>query len=269
MRTVLLLLFCISSPVWSQDKSISILPRYGVSTKNFNRITPDSSGNRYDYLGIQPHYDVGLNIDYNHVLWKKYGLFLTTGLDISQSTHYQRITETKYRIHLDNIVVKKMRLGFHLGVMKRFAFMDDRLLLDIGGSLVYRQFFKETKTYAENFQFNNEDWIEYEYTLTTFHGKWYDNNLEKSHIGIFGTELSALLKFNIAPQSYLNFGLSYTTRNSFFYDYQYTVLYYLNDSPTPTSTITNFGFIDVKYGSNDNFLYLNFGYTYMFKNREK
>ena len=256
----------ITLPLWSQNHSISFLPRYGVSTNSFQLVEPTLQ-TRYDFHKTQPYNDIGLKTEYQYKIWKRFDGFLTAGIDASQATHYQRVIETDRLKHLDNIILKKFRLGFHFGVMKRFSFMEDRLLIDFGGSVVFRHFFNETKTYTQDFRFNNEDWIEYNYSLATFHGKNYSNDKNIPYTGKFGTELSALLKFKCSPQSYINFGFSYSTRNTFFYDYRFTVRYYMNDSPTPTYTIQNLGLLGDKYGVLDNYLYLNFGYTFVFKNR--
>jgi hypothetical protein len=266
MKTLLIISCFITLPLYSQNHNLSILPRFGVSTNSFKLVDP-AGGHRYDYRRTQPLNDIGLKVDYHYRIWKRFDGFLTAGIDASQATHYQRVIETDRLKHLDNIVLKKFRLGFHFGVMKRIAFMEDRLLLDLGGSLVFRQFFNETNTYTQDFRFNNEDWIEYNYSLKTFHGTNYENNKNIPYTGRFGTELSALLKFRCSPHSYLNFGFSYSTRNTFFYDYRFTVRYYMNDSPTPTYTIQNVGLLGDKYGVLDNYLYLNFGYTFVFKNR--
>ena len=269
MKSLLLIITLCTTSIFAQNYGISIHGRYGISTSNLRLIDPGIDSRR-KYMDVRSIRDVGLYFNYQNRIWDKQKIYAFVGTDVSRSSHYQMVSEPEYRMHLDNIILKKSRIDINLGIKKRFTLKKDYLSLDIGAALVFRQFLNESKTYVADFYFNNEDWIEFSYSLTTYHGKWYENNLPKSYTGRFGKELSATLNFKLSQKSSLNFGLSYITRNTFFYDYRYTIHYYYNGANTPSYKFTSFGFIDgTKHGVNDNYLYLNIGYTYQLKKKEK
>lgn len=266
-----IIIFIALSPIIirAQDHTLSLNARYGISTSNFQIIDPIIDSKR-KFMEMRSIRDMGVAFQYKRRVHNKYNLWLYSGFDYSNATHYQTLTEPRYRTHLDNIIINTSRIDFNLGLKKRFTLKKDYLSLDIGAALVFRQFFNESKTYAEGLHFKNEDWIEFSYSLTTYHGKWYENNLPESFSGRFGKELSGTLNFKLSQKSSLNFGFNYITRNTFFHDYIYSVNYYLNNSSTPSYSFTSFGFIDgTKFGVNDNYLYLNIGYTYQLKNKRK
>ncbi|MDC3351767.1 hypothetical protein OAV92_00840 [Crocinitomicaceae bacterium] len=262
----LLLLISIQAHMtWAQNDILSFNFRYGVSTNQFKLLNPELA-TRYQHMFVQPMNDIGICLNYKRRIIKKINLYLMGGLDFSQSTHYQRIIEKNYKIHLDNILISKPRVDTKFGLSIEYPFFNKKLLLDAQAALVYRFFSREIKSYSQEFSSNNEDWIEYSYSLKTYHGKWYKNQLPKSYSGNFGFEFSGFLKFEIASNSYLNLGMTLNTRNVFFYDYQHSVRYYINGSSTPSESYKDLGFVDgSKFGSIDNYLYLNIGYSYQLK----
>lgn len=268
MKFFTIILNLYSTTALSQNHELSSESRYGISTKNMTMLIPNKQARR-DYLHMKSLRDIGIGCNYSVELWDKGNIHLTSTLLISQSTHYQPITESLKRVHLDNIVVQKPRIDIQLGLMKRLSFHNGSLLLDLSSSIVYRQFFQEKHTYQSDFQFNYDNRMEYSYTLNTYHGVWHKNNLEKSYRGLFGGNIAASLKVKLTDHSFFDLTFSCTTRNTFFYDYIHTIRYYNQGSSSPTSTITHYGYIDSKYGSLDTFLYLNIGYTYQLKKKEK
>jgi hypothetical protein len=122
--------------------------------------------------------------------------------------------------------------------------------------------------YSSDYTSNNEDWLEYRYELTTY----YDNDHHASGIPIgfiqpLNLELNATVKFNVYKNLFLNVGVSYTRNNIFFYDYSYDILYYQNNSSTPTASYSFLGLAGnggQQYGVRDQFVYLNAGLSYKF-----
>jgi len=261
-----LLLVSIQAKItWTQNDILSLNFRYGVSTNQFKLLNPELATG-YQHMFVQPLNDIGMCLNYERQIIKIMNLSLVGGAHFSRSNHYQRIIDKKYKIHLDNILISKSRIDTKFGLSVQYPLFNEKLLLNAQAALIYRFFSRETKSYSQEFSSNDEDWIEYSYSLDTYHGKWYKNQLPKSYSGNFGFEFSGFLKFKIESNSYLNLGMTLNIRNIFFYDYQHSVRYYINGSSTPTESYKDLGFVDgSKFGSINNYLYLNIGYSYQLK----
>lgn len=260
--------FSFSALISAQTNDISIAYRFGFATQDLTVLNP-TLVTRYDHTKVQSVYDQGISVLYAMPIWKKHMVYVNTGADFSRSKHVQPIIEPDRRTHLDNIILEKDRVGLHLGLHKRFSFMEDNLVLDIGSDLVYRLFlskdFSQAKTYSIDFKSNNEDWIEYKYDLTTFHGEYFDNDALVNHSGSVGLDINAFLRFRTGEQSFINAGFNLTTHNIFFYDYAYSINRYTGG--VLSSSYTYLGLPDSKFGIRTTNLYFNVGYTYVFKEK--
>jgi len=267
------ILFCFFSILgFSQNHEVSLNYRIGIPTSTFQVTDPTFENNQFEnqYTHRQVHsqFDHGAILLYKWKFWNRFKLFLSGGVEVSSSKHYQPLIDPSSRL-LENIRIKNDRIAFHIGLNKQFEFYDSKVILDIGLHVVDRYSTTKTDTYSKGLHFNNEDWIEYSYDLKTYKGRYYENNMgidNKKYMYI-NLNYSLNLMFRLMEGTFLNLGASYTRNNIFFYDYQYSINYYTNGSTTPTSTV-NFegldGNFDPKYGVRDHFLYFNVGLLYKF-----
>ncbi|NOQ70424.1 MAG: hypothetical protein GQ574_00390 [Crocinitomix sp.] len=274
MKNLLLVSFVLFNLfTYAQQNDISLNYRFGFSTQNLTILNPTLL-TRYDHTKVQSVYDQGINLAFATPIWEKQKVYINMGADMSQSKHIQAILNPSNNAHLDNIVLNKKRIGLHLGVHKRFSFMDDKLILDIGSDVVYRLFlsndFSKMKSYSSDFMSNNEEWIEYKYDLNTYHGEYFSNDSRINHSGSVGLDINAFLRFRTGDQSFINMGVNLTTHNIFYYDYNYSINYYTDG--VLSSTYTYVGLVgslpNTKFGIRNTNIYFNLGYTYTFKKKK-
>ena len=266
MKTIILALLFVNITASAQNHEFNINYRLGTATSNFNILTPTLS-TRGQYKKMTNISDKGIYFNYKYKILKKINLFISSGFDFSQSKYYQKVINADI-YHLDNIVVKKNRLTFHIfGLNQQFKFYKGKIILDLGVNMIQRFYFKDSDTYKIDYKSNNEDWIKYKYNLTTYYDKFYINesNIKGKHL-FYNLEYNLHFKAKIRKNTYLNLGVNYTRNNIFFYDYTVDVLYYYNGSTTPNGFWSDLGFGDnTKYGIRDHFLYFNFGISYKFE----
>lgn len=249
-----------------QNHEVSLNYRIGLAT-NQNQITTPGYDNHLAYKMAETRYDHGIKFRYGYNIWKKMNLFVSGGLELSNSKHYLRVTNGGGGYHLANIEMDMSRFAYHIGLNKQFKFFDNKLILDLGVHIVDRYYFSESKTYSQENTVSHLDWIQYSYELETKHGEWYlnPNGVRNTRYMYLNLDYSLDMKINIAKNMYLNFGLSYTRNNIFFYNFTYRVMQFQGGSTTPTSIYTNHGIEETsKYGIRDHFIYLNTGLSYKF-----
>ena len=267
IRILLLNTFLLPFAVAAQNHEFGINYRIGFSTRSIQMLSPDNFS-RFDYEKMRGTYDNGYTLIYKYKIWKRLNLFVTGGLEFSQSHHYQPIIDfygTGH--HLDNITITKNRIGLHFGIDKQFVLYDSKVLVNIGLHAVDRYHSSKGDNYTSGFKSNNEDWIKYSYQLTTHYDSYYENdeNIGNKPYIYLNAELSAQVKFKMGDHTYLDLGLSYTRNNYFFYDFRYEVLRFVTGNPQPVSTTTYYGFIDgTKFGIRDHYLYFSAGISYKF-----
>ena len=261
--------FLFSLYIGAQECDLSVTYRFGFALQDLKVLNP-SLITRYDHTKVQSVYDQGINLSYATPLWKKQLVFVNGGFDFSRSKHVQSIIEPDRRTHLDNIILEKDRIALHLGLHKRFSLMSGNVEVDLGSDLVYRFFlnkdFSQAKLYSTDFISNNEDWIEYKYNLTTFHGSYFENDARINHSGSVGLDINAFLKLKMGTQSYINLGFNLTTHNIFFYDYTYSINRYSDGIISDSYTYLELP--ESKFGIRTTNLYFNLGYTFLLKKKE-
>jgi hypothetical protein len=256
----------------TQNNEISFNYGIGIAINKLRIVDPtfenNTFENQYSHMKAKSQYDHGATILYKRSIFKKLKLFATAGVELSSSKHYQELIDP-YERHLENIRLTSNRIAFHLGLNKQFEFYDSKVILDLGCHIVDRYALNKTKSYATGFHYNNEDWIEYKYDLTTYHGKYYENDgvVESKAYMYLNLDFSATLMLELSTNMYLNLGVSYSRNNVFFYDYSYEINYYYNGSTIPSETQTFEGLqgdFDPKFGMRDHYLYFETGLSYKF-----
>jgi hypothetical protein len=221
----------------------------------------------FDYEKVRSLRDIGLTVSYKYNVLKKYNVFAVGGVEYSKSTHYLQILEDGGS-HLDNVIIDGNRIGLKIGISKQFHFYNSRLLLEFGFNAVKRISIFPSRSYSSDFVFNEtQDWIEYKYDLTAYYDDYFPNDLDllPSKFKNINLESSIGLKYKLVENLYLNTNLTYTRNNIFFYDFSYTINYYMNGSSTPTSTYKNLGIQDgYKFAIRDHYLYFSAGLSYKF-----
>ena len=84
-------------------------------------------------------------------------------------------------MNLYNITLDKQRVGLKFGLNKQILLDPDKLYLDLGIYLNFRKHFSNKKNYNTEFISNNENWIKFNYDLTTYHDFYIDNNGTKTY----------------------------------------------------------------------------------------
>ncbi|MBK6952787.1 MAG: hypothetical protein IPH24_12255 [Crocinitomicaceae bacterium] len=252
---------------------LSINFRSGLPTQNMVVFIPDSF-KRYDYLQMRSVSDMGAILKYKFRVWKKWNIYVSSGIELSQSKHYQPIFASGYaQMHLDNIIIKKNRFTVNwFGLHKQFQLYNDKLLIDFGCEVVDKFYFSKVDNYSSDYIKNStptDQWIDYSYDLTTYYDQFYPSgDITGGYRRLF-LDWNLHLKFLLSHDLYFDFGFNYTRNNLFFYDYSYSVRYYVGGSETPTNYYSFLGTAPPhKNAVRNHYLYLNFGLSYKFGNNK-
>ena len=233
----------------------------------FIQIIRPGYSNHLKYKRAETRYDSGINFRYGYNIWKRINLFVSGGLEFSNSKHYFRMTNGGGGYHVGNIEMSMNRHAIHYGLNKHFNLYNNKVLIDLGIHIVDRYYASDSKTYSQETTKSHLHWIDYDYELETHHGEYLLNSdgIQNRIYMYLNLNYSLDVKFNLAKNLYFNFGVNYTRNNIFFYNFTYTVRSYQGGFPIPTSTYVNHGIEElVHYGVRDHFLYLNSGLTYTF-----
>jgi hypothetical protein len=240
--------------------------RYGFPTRN---LTIHSPGAFTDiaHREMKSLNDLGIVFKYKFNIWKRVGLFLSTGIDFSKSKYYQPIFDLRYDYHLDNVIIEKSRIGIQLlGVHKQFSTADGKIVFDVGIDFVNRVFLNKSDSYTSDYLRSHRTFIDYKYELTTYYGDYYPNFKFSDGIKMkINADYNVQVKFKIKPKMLLNFGVNYSRNNMVFYDYTYSTRYYQNGSNVPNQTYSYGGFFgpnNEKLALIDHFLYSNIGISF-------
>lgn len=254
----------------AQRSELSINYRYGISSNKINLLDPDI-GTDLHYKQIRTSWDQGTNLNYNHLLWKKFGLYGIVGVDFSWSKHSFPILAGYGNYHLTNVEVKQSRFAYRIGLFKRFTFYNESLNLDIGARIVDRYYTAKNVNYFQSETQSHRDWLNYSYDLNAYYGQYFmnPNQIQRKRYMYLNTEYFIRLGFKIRSDLFLNINFEYARNNIFFYDFNYTVFEYLGGSTTPTGVYQNFGLAGPsKYGVRDHFIYTSVGLTYKFSSKQ-
>jgi hypothetical protein len=251
--------------MFAQNHEFSIDFRYGISHNNLSP-TQTAYGEIRNPRTLN---DQGFLVMYKYQFWKKRHLYVSGGIEFSQSRHYQPLIGSGSGYHLDNILINKNRMTFHLGLNKQFHLYDDKLILDFGIHLIHRSYGSLEDDISAEYQFSiDRPWIEYTYDFKTFYGdEHFATGIPQGFVQTYNLDFNTQVKFRIKSQFFLNVGLSYSRNNVFFYTYSNTARHYLNGSPTSTSQFSYTGLQDdggPKGGIRDHFIYLSAGLSYKF-----
>lgn len=266
---LLFLITIITSLSYAQNQELSIDYRIGLASNRLLSNTP-TQYTQYDYQKMRSMYDQGLVLGYQYKIWKRFNLFLSGGLELSQSSYYLPLVDYHQTLHhLDNIEVKQQRYTLRYGIHKQFTFYEGKVVLDLGCEVVDKYYFNSYHKYSSDFKTNSLDGTRYSYTVKTYYGGIYNNDEHIHSKGYFylNADYMAKLKLRLHRNVFLDLGVTYSRNNIFFYNYSYSLVYYQNGSPNPTGTYNQQeldGDYHPKYIIRDHFLYFNAGVTYKF-----
>ncbi len=267
-NTLLIILFLIPISLSSQNHEVNINYRIGGATNELSRISPRADYSP-GYINMQSIYDQGITFDYKYQIWKKIGLFVYGGFEVSNSKHYFKIIEYPRR-HLANVIIRQNRYAFKFGLNKQVKLYDGKILLDIGVHFVDRYYMSKSQKYSQELTQSYLSWKYYSYDLETFYGEYYLNHggVENKGYMYLNLEYTLNLKFKLKKQLYFNFGLNYSRNNIFFYNYSYTILSTYQGGGT--SYFNDLGVQEPsKFAVRDHFLYLSLGFSYKFNWKQK
>ncbi|MFT6245365.1 MAG: opacity protein-like surface antigen [Salibacteraceae bacterium] len=265
-NTFIILTFILSFKSSGQNHEISLNYRIGLAT-NQNQITNPDFSNHLEYKQADTRFDQGVTLDYGYKVWKKLNLFVSGGIEVSESKNYFRITDGPGGYHLANVEMNTGRFAYRIGLNKQFSFFENKMILDIGCHIVDRFYFSDSKLYSQPATTSHLDWIDYEYELETKHGEYFlnPNGIQNKMYMFLNLDYSLGLKLKVSKNMFMNLGLNYARNNISFYNFNYVVTHYDGGSSIPTSIYTNEGIEDIaKYGIRDHFIYLNMGLSYKF-----
>lgn len=249
---------------FSQKHELNFSIGYGL-TNIFK--TSKSLGNlNYDYNRVTNHNYLGAELMYGYTIIEKRKIVLTTGASFNNTSFYQKIFDKTLK-NIDNIYIKSSHINLNIiGINKLINLYDDKIKLSIGFTWIERLFFKKSKIYSTEYINSNESWVKYRYNLTTYQSNFFtnDSNIKRKDMH-FNFKYNVSLNYKLTSKMYLNFGFQYIRNYIFFYDYNYDVLYYHNNSSVPTDSYSFIGYTnDTKFGVKSNFLCLKFGTSYKF-----
>ena len=137
------------------------------------------------------------------------------------------------------------------------------LRFDIGSQIYFKLIKTNSQNYSSKFKSNNEDWIQYKYELITYDKFYVDSEGAQNYTAnMFQFNLG--LRRKLTNKIDLLSEVNLITKYEFYYDYSYTVNYFINNSTNPTSTDNFYGNVDDKNLLKTNFVYYNIGVTYNF-----
>ncbi len=217
----------ISLNLAAQSSEVSLNYNFGIPTENlrteyFGNVKAQQGKNGNNY-GIQRIFDNTVTLKYGHLLWKKHKLFYSFGFEYGIQKNYFPISPEG--IVYDNIVFKSVRTEYEIGLYKRVSFWDNKLSLDVGFQLAYR----------------NPKWDELSFAATEYESTYntvtvsYDYDVYQTpnklipvayNPKILNTELYLKANFQIKPRVTLNFGLQYSFNYFALYNNKYTVNFY-------------------------------------------
>lgn len=263
-RTILFLLsfFMLNSIGLGQSNFLSVEYRFGQPLD----LKPQTFGldEGYEYQNAENIFEQGLGVDYAHAFWKKFLLYGNVGFDLSGTRRYQKLVDFRGRRHIDNIILNDYRFDIHLGIEKRFALFDSKLMINTGWRLVLRTSFEKSIDYTSDFRtfdYGNGNFIAYRYDLTTHHGTFYKNPAGINQSGKVGNEFFAGFNIKMTDNIYFNFNMNLTTHNVFYYDYSYEALYFTNGIQTLDVEVHGF-LSERKFGVKNNFFFLSTGLSF-------
>ena len=263
-KLLFILSFFILTQLFAQKNELNLGYRYGMATSKL-KITKIGPFSRLNYSNLNVFNDKCFYLNYQHTLWDKYKVFFNAGADYAVSKYYLPIIAFKSKYNLENVEFTKGRMDVSLGLSKQFnLYESNKVVLELGYNLLYRIYFKNKKVKDKPvFSSNNEDWIKYTYHIETYHNYAYTTNFKKVP-NKFTHLFTAKLKFKVFDNFYYNIGANYISYIEFYYNFNYHISYYMNNSPTPTGGEGHQGFTASPVKKSAKYFYLSTGITYKF-----
>lgn len=267
MRLTVLLFVMLAYNAYSQKHEIDFGVRGSVPISNLKIYQPNLF-TRYDLINVKAINDKGISMVYKYKIWKKFNLFITTGLSFSQADYVLPINNFSTRELIAHVQISNKRFTYNfIGLEKKFSLYDNQLNINIGWSLTNEIFLENHQNYnAKNLKVDNNEikqyeTLNYEYKLDTYYNK-AKTNQDIGYKQIYNNGLYYLqLQGKLSKNTYLNFALEYYRNIVFFYNYVYKIRY------ENSGTIGFYGIsgiFDAHYASQSHFLGLKLGLSYKF-----
>jgi len=261
---ILPIIFILNINCYSQNNEFEFDFNFGTALNNLKNPKSLNYPN-YDYRGMSNVSNKGVSFLFKYKILKKYKFYISTGLSFSNSKYFIKITDGTPS-HISNVYINKNYFTLKmLGIYKEFDLYSGKLKIEFGINAIKRLFFKTEDIYSTGFLSSSELNFRYKYNLKTY----YYNNAKKLNLTIqdrlFRTfEYSFQMKYGIFENTFLNFGLKFSKKHFFYYDFKYDVEYRTGSNPTIITYYSYFGSFPKKRGVLDDFLSLDIGLSYKF-----
>ncbi|GAB5418443.1 MAG: hypothetical protein Crog4KO_33430 [Crocinitomicaceae bacterium] len=265
MKKNLLVLFAvIQFSVNAQEQLISINSSWEFPINSFSPPKLDNF-NKFDHRKLRSLDGVFIDIGYARNIWSRFDVFVGGNVDFSNTEYFFPILESN-GTQVAEVNFNLQRLSFMGGVYKRFKLYENRLQLDIGFNIGRRLFPQKTKSFSSDFSPTINDWIEFDYTIATHRGEFFDDNdinLFRPFNGIVEYDMFLNANFRLSDKLLLQAKLDYSPNYYIFYDVRYQLNYYVNGSETVTGVYAYNGIQEgVKFVIKNNFVRLGGGLIY-------
>lgn len=257
---------CVLSLHVGFSQSLDFNFRFGIATNRLKSFY--SSDQKGQLLELKAVSDLTFVVDYKIPLKFKTSYFC--GLEFGYTSGYFPIIGwgTDHRL-LENLVYNKQRVSLRwLGIEKRFNLIDQKLWISANVVLLSRFYLGNEKRYASGFKTNNEEWIEYQYDLRTYHNKIVETDDQLNFFDLYlNSELGLQLAGKIADRLNWNFNLTYYRNLYNYYNFELDLRYYYLGQGTSHTIYDNVwyqSFNDEKLIQREHYFALGFGLSYKF-----
>ena len=270
-KVYLTISLCIITLTVGLSQNLDFKFRYGFATNRLKSFySSDQKGQLMDLKGVS---DLTFVVDYKIPLKFKTSYFL--GLEFGHTSGYLPLIGwgADSRL-LENLVYNKQRISLRwLGIEKRFNLIDQKLWISANIVLLSRFYLGNEKRYSSGFKTNNEEWIEYQYDLRTYHNKIFETNPQHNFFDQYvNTEYGLQLVGKIGDKLNWNFNLTYYRNLYNYYNFELDIIYnkilIMDGVETPYTEIYDNtwyqSFNDEKLIQREHYFALGFGLSYKF-----
>jgi len=207
--------------------------------------------------------DKGIYLNYNFKIWKKADLHLSTGFDFSETKHTISLFGIHKPILLNEITLKKKRIGFYVGLFKKFQFKQhQKFSIKAGAYLYYKNYFSNGIDYINSKKYTADMSISYTSKLTTYHELYHNIGNKDLPYRFAGYLVNSSLNYKFTPHLSIHIGVDLLTSVDFYYDFDYIVNYYSVNSTIPY-------LVEIHKSKNknlvvDDYIHFSLGLTYLF-----
>jgi len=248
----------------AQYGDLSFQYRYGISTSNMKRMTIEQ--NPFAYEECKTLNDQGLMFLYSYPILKRLKVHIHAGFDISETKRYLPLIDPVYSRQLSNINMNNNRVAYRFGVSKSFHFYDSKVQIELGFTMVKRNYLKNNILIIQDYQRKeNAPWIEHKYVVTSKYDEEHKSGLPLYKKKLINKELSLSIKFQLINKLTMILNFSFSGNYYVLYDLESEFRYYIGGDTSPTYTWHSHGPLyseGIFYSKRDHFLYTGIGLNY-------